>query len=151
MHLSNKRTALHESALGRLFSRPDKCPLWRGETDIPFAICIGECPLMTQGAHHCRGGLRNQVQSNDKNRQTYHNKKNQGSDAVVPIERPGDEVSQRCRCEQKQNEYAKNRKRHRFSPSVALAGFFVPDAETNNIANSQRFVATQYRCKVMQL
>ncbi|MGA8968353.1 MAG: hypothetical protein WB499_03940 [Pseudolabrys sp.] len=81
-------------------------------------------PLLTQSGHHCRSGLKNQVQSNDKNRQTYHNKKNEGSDAVVPIERPDDEVSQRRRGEQKQYEYAKNRKRHRFGLSVSAAEFF---------------------------
>jgi hypothetical protein len=63
---------------------------------------LSQCPLMTQSGHHCRCGLRNQVQSNEKNRQTYHNKKNEGSDAVVPIGRPVDEVSQRRRGEQKQ-------------------------------------------------
>jgi hypothetical protein len=84
-------------------------------------------PLLTQSGHHCRSGLKNQVQSNDKNRQTYHNKKNEGSVAVVPIERPGNEGSQRRRGEQKQYEYAKNRKRHRFGPSVSVADFFVSD------------------------
>ncbi|MFZ0622056.1 MAG: hypothetical protein WAM76_08665, partial [Pseudolabrys sp.] len=83
-------------------------------------------------------GLRNQVQANEKNRQTYHNKKNEGSDAVVPIEWPGDEVSKRRRGEQKQNEYAKNRKRHRFGPAVSVAVFLCQTAKTNNIANSQR-------------
>ena len=82
---------------------------------------------MTQSGHHCCCGLRNQVESNENNWQTYHNKKNEGSDAVVPIERPADEVSQRRRGEQKQYEYAKNRERHRFGPSVSVADFFVPD------------------------
>ena len=86
-----------------------------------------DIPLMTDSGHHCRCGLSNQVKSNEKNRQTYHNKKNEGSDAVVPIERPGDEVSKRRRGEQKQYEYAKNRKRHRFGPSVSVADFLCPD------------------------
>jgi len=93
---------------------------------------------MTQSGHHRRCGLRNQGQSNEKNRQTYNNKKNEGSDAVIPIERPGDEVSQRRRGEQKQQEYAKNCKRHRINPSVSVAGFLCQTAKTNNISNSQR-------------
>ena len=42
-------------------------------------------------------------------------------------QRPVDEVFQRRRGEQKQYEYAKNRKRHRFGPSVSVADFSVSD------------------------
>jgi hypothetical protein len=106
---------------------------------------------MTQSGHHCRCGLRNQVQANEKNRQTYHNKKNEGSDAVVPIEWPGDEVSKRRRGEQKQYEYAKNRKRHRFGPSVSVEDFFARPQRLTISPTVKGYVATQYRCKVMQL